>query len=88
MQQNYARSINTQNFMDFTLDERMHVSIVVSDMSGRVVSNLVNHELDAGEHELFWQPIDDQGEPLESGIYSFTLKTKEFTATKYLSVIN
>ena len=88
MQQNYTRSINTQNFMDFTLDERMHVSIVVRDISGQIVSNLVDHELDAGEHEVYWQPIDDQGDPLESGIYAFTMKTKEFTATKYLSVID
>ncbi len=73
--------------MDFTLDERAHVSIVISDTSGRIVSNLVDNELDAGEHEVFWQPIDDQGEPLESGIYTFTMKTKEFTATKVMSVI-
>ncbi len=36
---------------------------------------MVNEQMDAGSHSVFWDGKDDNGESLASGVYLYRLKT-------------
>lgn len=44
-------------------------TLVIHDLSGRIVRRLVDAPMDAGIHPLAWDGRDDRGQPVPSGIY-------------------
>jgi hypothetical protein len=53
----------------FSLDRRDHVSMVVFDLSGRMVATVVDRELAAGEHYFTWGGRDGSGRQTAAGFY-------------------
>ena len=88
MHYSYPESIVKTHFFDFELAERTRVCIMVYDMMGRIVTEVVDSELSAGEHVVAWQSVNNQGDPLPEGIYFYTMETKEFKATKAMTIVN
>jgi flagellar hook assembly protein FlgD len=86
MYTSYPESIVKTHFFDFQLEKRTRVSIVVYDKMGKIVSNLVDSDLDAGEHGVVWHAVDNNGIPLSKGVYFYTMETDEFKATKTMSI--
>ncbi len=87
MLQNHPITVNAINFFDFYLDKRTRVSINIFDLRGRVVTRLVDDELDAGEHEVIWHAVNDFGEPLAAGVYEYKMETDQFTASKTITIV-
>lgn len=63
--------------VSYSLPESMHVSLLVYDITGRLVGELENGILEAGEHSSVWDP----GE-LPSGCYMVVLRIGESTYTE------
>lgn len=61
--------MQTSSSISFALDESGFVSVRIYDLSGRVVSTLVNQELLAGVSSFQWDGYGDDGELLCSGLY-------------------
>ena len=56
-------------------------------MIGQKVATLVNEQMDAGSHSVFWDGKDDSGESLASGLYLYRLKmdgSEEFVKIRKL----
>lgn len=78
---------NPRTRLRFALDRAGPVTLVVHDLRGARVQQLVAAEYPAGRHEVVWDGTDDAGRPVASGIYMARLVQAERTAmTKLLLV--
>jgi endoglucanase len=76
--QNYPNPFNPSSLIRFSVNEAGPVVLTVSDVLGRRVSVLVNERLEAGRYERTFSA----GSTLMSGVYFYTLKSKDQTITR------
>ena len=67
--QNYPNPFNPDTKIAYSLSNTGDVSIVIYDLLGRVVTNLLNSIQKAGIHEITWNAKSNAGISMPSGIY-------------------
>lgn len=77
LSQNYPNPFNPETVISFETPMTSHVVLQVFDLNGRVVSILVDGQLQAGSHQ-----IQFSGAGLASGIYFYRLSTGYYVDTK------
>jgi|GEM_PF-696778 len=77
LSQNFPNPFNPVTKINFEIPSNTIVKLHVFDVTGKLVSELINKELQAGYHT-----IDFNGANLSSGIYFYRLVTNNFTETK------
>ncbi|HWA05152.1 MAG TPA: FG-GAP-like repeat-containing protein [Ignavibacteria bacterium] len=82
LDQNYPNPFNPVTKIRFSIPKFSGVNLSVYDVTGRLVSELVNSELNAGEYET-----DFNAHNITSGVYFYTLRAGSFNDTKKLIVI-
>jgi len=80
--QNYPNPFNPTTTISFALPEASHVKLVVYDLQGRMVTELVNSTRDAGVHEVTWDAGD-----LASGLYFYRITAGDFNAVKKMMLV-
>ncbi|MCX5801858.1 MAG: T9SS type A sorting domain-containing protein [Candidatus Eisenbacteria bacterium] len=73
--QNYPNPFNPVTRIDFSLNERARVSMMIYDISGKLIRTLVNETASAGTHYATWNGEDESGRAVASGIYVCKLET-------------
>jgi len=73
----YPNPFNSVTHLSFGLPEESMVSIKVFDLSGRLISTLVEETRTAGTHQITWG-----GENLTSGVYLIRLETSNFKTSQ------
>jgi hypothetical protein len=71
----------------FGITRRERVELRLYDAAGRQVRTLANREFAAGEHDLYWDGLDDAGRPVARGVYFYQLRTPSFVSQKKLAVL-
>lgn len=69
LEQNVPNPFNPETTVRFTIAEPGPVSLNVYDVSGRLVTRLLDETGSAGEHEVLWDGRNRQGEQVASGVY-------------------
>ncbi len=91
LSQNYPNPFNPRTTIEFTVPGesglKRQVSLEVYDMRGRRVRTLVDGELDPGSHRVNWDGRDNRGMAVSSGVYLYTLKTKEGVRTRKMALL-
>jgi hypothetical protein len=82
LNQNYPNPFNPTTTISYSLPKSSFVDLRIYDLLGRNVATLVQNEQSAGTHLAVF---DAKG--LASGVYVYTLKAGDFTATKSLVLI-
>ena len=82
LSQNYPNPFNPETTIKFSLPQRSKVKLEIIDILGRVVSTIVNSELDAGSYNYKWN-----GSNYASGVYVYKLTANEFTSVKKLMLV-
>ncbi len=77
LQQNYPNPFNPSTSIAFSIAKNDMVSLVVYDITGRIVKTLVNSELPAGSYSVKFN-----ADNLGSGIYFTRLTTSSYSATR------
>jgi len=67
--QNWPNPFNPTTTISFQLPDRMHVSLSVFDIQGRLVRNLRDEVMEAGHGEGTWDGRDNRGGAVASGVY-------------------
>jgi len=80
--QNYPNPFNANTNISFDLAEAGNVSLNVYDITGRLVTTLVDGQMDAGEHVVSWDASS-----VSSGVYFYKLTTVDYSATKSMNLL-
>jgi arabinogalactan endo-1,4-beta-galactosidase len=76
--QNYPNPFNNSTLITYELKENTAVSIIVYDVSGRKIKELVNHDLSKGVYRVYWDGKDNSGNEISSGIYFIRMNTHNY----------
>ena len=82
LEQNYPNPFNPSTSIKFSLPVSSMVKLVVYDAAGKIVEELVNNELNAGNYEYSFNASQ-----LASGVYFYKLSAGEFTEVKKMALI-
>jgi len=79
---NYPNPFNPNTVIRFNLMKTGDVKLRVYDITGRLITTLVNQKLSAGEYK-----VDFMGSELSSGIYIYRIEAGDFKDTKKMMLI-
>jgi Secretion system C-terminal sorting domain len=82
LRQNYPNPFNPSTTIEYTIQKTGDVEIMIYDVTGRQVARLVKGVKSAGTHSVSFNAKD-----LSSGLYVYTIKTKDFTSSKKMLLI-
>jgi hypothetical protein len=92
--QNYPNPFNPSTTISFSLTaedvglrstssgQAKDVEIIIYNIKGQKVKQLVSDQLSAGQHSVVWNGKDDNGNPVSSGIYFYKMKAGKYTSVK------
>ena len=83
----YPNPFNPVTTLRYDLPEDALVNITIYDMMGRVVSNLVSSQQNAGYKSIQWNATNNQGEPVSAGVYLYKVQTGDFVDTKKMILL-
>lgn len=92
MDQNYPNPFNPETWIPYQLSESTDVTVSIYSMNGVLVRTLaLGHQI-AGVYQsksraAYWDGRNALGEPVASGIYFYTLRTGDFTATRKMLIL-
>ena len=82
LNQNYPNPFNPSTVISYSVPEKSFVSLKVYNVLGKEVASLVNNQEEAGIHQINFNAMN-----LSSGIYFYTIRAGNFTATKKLMLL-
>ncbi len=84
---NYPNPFNPVTTICYDLPEKSNVTIVIYDILGRTVRQLVNSTQDAGYRSVIWDGTDSFGKSVSAGVYLYKIQTVEFSQVKKMILI-
>jgi len=82
LSQNYPNPFNPKTNIKFSLPETSQVKIIVYNIIGKQVAELVNGNMEAGSYN-----IDFDGNRLSSGMYFYKIEAKNYTEIKKMMLL-
>lgn len=79
--QNYPNPCNSSTLIPFEIPDASHVTLKVFDILGNEVAVLTDNYFDAGSHS-----VEFNAGKLAGGMYFYTIRTAEYTATRQMLV--
>jgi len=79
---NYPNPFNPSTTIRYALAADSRVTIGVYNMLGQLVNTLVDEVQSAGKRSVVWNPVNDAGHVVASGIYLVRMSTPDFNGTK------
>ncbi|HEC62040.1 MAG TPA: T9SS type A sorting domain-containing protein [bacterium] len=79
--QNHPNPFNSSTSIQFELPDLTEVELIVYDILGREVNQLINQRMDSGYHQIVWDGDSADGKSLPSGLYFALLRTPKFNKT-------
>lgn len=89
---NYPNPFNPETWIPYQLVKPSDVSVSIYSADGKLVRTLALGHKPAGiyydkSRAIYWNGKNSQGEPVASGIYFYTLKAGDFTATRKMLML-
>ena len=81
LEQNYPNPFNPTTTISFAVPQYTTVSLRVYNSLGQPIRELVNGELQPGQHRVQWDGKSDAGDIMGSGLYLAQLQSENFTQT-------
>jgi len=85
--QNYPNPFNPVTTIRYKLPEQTHVTIVIYNMLGRTLRQLVNNTQEAGYKSVVWNSKDDSGKPVSAGIYLYQIRADGYTQSRKMLLL-
>ena len=88
---NYPNPFNPETWIPYQLAAPAEVALTIFDMNGGMVRRLEMGHQAAGLYQIrsraaYWDGRNQRGESVASGLYFYTLRTGDFTATRKMLV--
>ncbi|MBD3374815.1 T9SS type A sorting domain-containing protein [candidate division KSB1 bacterium] len=85
--QNYPNPFNPSTELSFDLPNECEVELVIYDLIGERVCDLLNDHMQAGQHRVRWNGRNNAGNLVPTGIYLVHMRAGEFTATRKIILL-
>jgi hypothetical protein len=83
----YPNPMNPTARIDFSLKESGRVTLRVFDVSGRLVTTLVDRVMEAGKHNVVWDGRDGRGRDMASAVYFYRIETDSWKSSRKLLIL-
>ena len=87
LHQNYPNPFNPVTTINYDLPLQSYVRIVIYDLLGRQIKELINQNIDAGYHSILWNTKNDLDNSVSPGIYFYQIQTKDFVKTRKMVLL-
>ncbi len=87
LEQNVPNPFNPTTTIRYFLPAEGNVALTIHDISGRVVTTLVNLRQSAGSHNVLWNGRNSRGESVATGIYLYRLKADNRVLTRKMILL-
>ena len=87
LHQNYPNPFNPITTIMYDVPEESEVMLRIYDVTGRMVKELVNGEVEPGRYQVVWNGTDMYGSSVASGMYLYQLKTHTTIKTNKLILL-
>ncbi|MCH7972605.1 MAG: T9SS type A sorting domain-containing protein, partial [Bacteroidetes bacterium] len=84
LSQNYPNPFNPSTTINFSLPVKSTVSLIIYDVLGRKVNEVVNEELPAGIQKVIWNGLNSSGVRTSSGVYFYRLIAKAENGNQFV----
>ena len=86
LSQNYPNPFNPETRISYDIISSGMVSIIVYDILGRKITDLVKESKTPGRYNVLWNGNDALGNPVGSGVYLYQLKSGQFSKTRKMVI--
>jgi hypothetical protein len=76
--QNYPNPFNPATTIKYSLRTTGHVTLRIFNLLGEEIRTLVDRQESLGAKEVIWNGKDNAGNPVPSGVYTYTLQAGEY----------
>ena len=88
---NYPNPFNPETWIPYQLSEAAEVTVTIHSSDGKLVRTLELGQMPAGAYSdkdraAYWDGQNEQGEPVASGVYFYTLTAGDFSATRKMVI--
>ena len=88
---NYPNPFNPETWIPYQLSEAAEVTVTLHSSDGKLVRTLELGQMPAGAYSdkdraAYWDGQNEQGEPVASGVYFYTLTAGDFKATRKMVI--
>jgi hypothetical protein len=87
LEHNYPNPFNPSTTIEYQIPIDVHVSLVIYNIIGQKIINLVNENQKAGHYQTQWNGLDKTGHAVASGVYILKIHSGDFIASKKIMLI-
>jgi hypothetical protein len=87
LMQNSPNPFNPSTAIKYYIPQAVDVTISIYDILGREVTKLVNSQVEAGYHVVYWNGRDRFGNAAASSVYIYRLTAGSFTEIKKMNLL-
>ena len=87
LDQNRPNPFNPKTTIEFALPQAGRTTIRIYDVAGRVVATLRDEMFNAGRHQVEWNGTDANGQGVSTGVYYYEIVSRNFRATKQMTLV-
>ena len=84
--ENYPNPFNPNTSIAFDIGEATQVTLVILDIRGRVVTELVSAPMTTGSYRVVWDG-ERQGRPADAGVYFYRLSTQNGDLVRKMTLL-
>jgi hypothetical protein len=78
--QSYPNPFNSSTIIEFDMPATETINMVILDIRGRVVRNLIDNQERFGFQSVQWDAKNDDGDNVSSGVYFYQIRSSNFNA--------
>jgi hypothetical protein len=82
LRQNYPNPFNPSTTIEFSIPERAEVTMTIYNVLGQAVRTFNAGSQNVGTYRIVWDGTNDFGMTVSTGVYFYTVRAGEHTATK------
>lgn len=84
---NYPNPFNPSTNIPFSISNEDNVSIIIYDVNGSRITELLNRYMPKGAYSINWNGKDERGSKVSAGVYLYSMKSGEYQHTKKMILL-
>ena len=84
---NYPNPFNPMTNINFYLTKDTYLNIVIHDIMGKQIKQIVNGNKIAGQNLVQWDGTNYKGEPVSAGVYFYSIESEGYLKTKKMILL-